>query len=121
MTAFHRKHTFCGICTHFKSFVRSTHKFGILYTLVYRFFTLCSDWTKFLREPVTFRKIFRRNGYPTSFIGKCFKKFLGRLHVIKPTLAAVEKKPLRLVFPYLETISLQVRTKIINAVKGTLN
>ena len=51
----------------------------------------------------------------------CFKKFLDRLHLIKPTLARVEKKPLHLVLPYLGPISLQVRTKIRNAMKNTLN
>ena len=37
------------------------------------------------------------NGYPTSFLDKCFKKFLDRLHIIKFTLATVEIKPLRLI------------------------
>ena len=37
-----------------------------------------------------------------------------------PTFATVEKKPLRLVLPYLGPILLQVRTKIRNATKGTL-
>ena len=41
--------------------------------------------------------------------------------MIKPTLATVEEKPLYLVLPYLGPISLQVRTKIINATKWALN
>ena len=93
----------------------------MLYTLFYRCFTLCSDWSKFHRELVTLKEIFQRNGYPKSFIDKCFKKFLDRLHIIKPTSATVEKKALRLVLPYLGPISLQVRTKIRNAMKNTLN
>ena len=53
------------------------------------------------------------SGYLKSFIDKCFKKFLDKwLHLIKPTLARVEKKPLHLVLPYYGPISLQVRTKI---------
>ena len=70
---------------------------------------------------MTLKEIFQRNGYPKSFIDKCFKKFLDRLHIIKPTSATVEKKVLRLVLPYLGPISLQVRTKIRNAMKNTLN
>ena len=57
------------------------------------------------------KEIFQRNGYPKSFIDKCFKKFLDRLHIVRPTSATVEKKALRLVLPYLGPISLQVRTK----------
>ena len=45
---------------------------------------------------------------------KSLKRFLDRLHMTKPTLAIVEKKPLRLVLPYLGPISL-------NAMKNTLN
>ena len=49
------------------------------------------------------------------------RSFLGRLHIIKPTLATVEKKSLYLVLPYLGPISLQVKTKKRNAMKNTLN
>ena len=52
---------------------------------------------------------------------KCFEKFLDRLHIIKPISATMEKKALRLILPYLKPISLQVRTKIRNAMKSTLN
>ena len=92
----------------------------MLYILVRRCFTLCSGWSKFHRELVTLKEIFQRNGYPKSFKDKCFKKFLDRLHIIKPASATVEKKALRSVLPYLGPISLQFRT-IINAMKNTLN
>ena len=70
---------------------------------------------------MTLKDIFQRNCYPKSFIDKCFKKFLDRLHIIKSTLATVEKNPLRLVLPYLGPLSLQIRVKVINATKNTLN
>ena len=57
---------------------------------------------------MTLKEIFQRNGYPKSFKDKCFKKFLDRLHIIKPTSATMEKKTLHLVLPYLGSISLQV-------------
>ena len=40
LTTVYRKPTFSGVYTHFESFVSSTHKFGMFYTLVYRCFTL---------------------------------------------------------------------------------
>ena len=110
-----------GVYTHFESFLLSTHKFDVHYTLVYRCFLLCSDQTKFHRELVTLQEIFHGNGYPQSLIDKYFKKILDRLNIIKPNLETVKKKPLRLVLPYLEPISLQVKTKISNAMKTTLN
>ena len=61
------------------------------------------------------------NGYPGSFIDRCFKSVLSRIHVLKEKVPAVEKKPLRLVVPYLGTISLQTRTKLQKYIKGVLN
>ena len=93
----------------------------MLYTLVYRYFNLSSDCTKFHRELLTLKEMFQRNGYPKSFIDKCFKKFLDWLDITKPALETVEKKPLRLGFTYLGPISSQVRTKIRNTVNSILN
>ena len=76
VTNIYRKPTFSGVYTHFERFLPSTHKFGMLYTLVYRCFTFCSDWTKLHRELVTLKEIFQRIGYPKSFIDKCFKEVL---------------------------------------------
>ena len=76
VTTIYRQPTFSGAYTHFESFLPSTHKFSMLYTLVYRCFTLCSDWTKFHRDLVTLKEIFLTNGHPKSFIDKCFKCFL---------------------------------------------
>ena len=92
----------------------------MLYTLVYRCFTLCSDKTNFHRELVTLKEVFQRNGYLASFIDECFKKFLDGLHIIKPTLQRIEKKSLSLVLLYFGPISLQVRTKVRSAMKSKM-
>ena len=39
-TAVYRKPTFSGVYTHFESFLLSSNRFGMIYTLVYRCFTL---------------------------------------------------------------------------------
>ena len=91
VTTVYRKPTFSGVYTHFR-FLPSTQKFDMLYTLVHIWFTLCSDCMEFHRELATLNGIFQRNGYPKSFIAKCFKKFLDRLHIIKTTSSTVEKK-----------------------------
>ena len=61
----YQKPIFSGLDTHFESFLPSTHKFGILYILLYRCFVLCTDWTKCHRELETLTEIFQRNYYPT--------------------------------------------------------
>ena len=93
----------------------------MVYTLVHRCFRICSDWTKFHAELTFLKKIFRKNGYPESFIDKCFKKFLDNIHLVKEKVPTVERKRLLLVLPYLGVISLQTRTKLQQALKAVLN
>ena len=121
ITSIYRKPTFSGVCTHFDSFVPDTYKIGMIYTLVNRCFRICSSWSMFHQQLILLREIFQKNGYPENFIYRCFKLFLNRIHILKEKVLTVEKKPLRLVLPYLGTISLQTRTKFQKSIKGVLN
>ena len=47
--------------------------------------------------------------------------FLSRTHILNEKVPSVEKKLQLLVLPYLETISLQARTKLQKPKKGVLN
>ena len=84
------KPTFSGVYTHFDSFLPSTYKSGTVYTLAYRCLSICSSWTKLHNELVCLKEIFLKNGYPEDFINKCFKKFMGNIHVVKETILTVE-------------------------------
>ena len=75
-TSVYRKPTFSGIYTHFDSFLPSSNKIGLLHTLLYRCFRICSDWTKFHLELVKLTDVFKNSGYPENFINNCFKVFL---------------------------------------------
>ena len=50
VTTVYRKPTFSGAYTHFESFLPTIIKFGMVYTLDYCCFKICSDWTKFHEE-----------------------------------------------------------------------
>ena len=93
----------------------------MVYTLVYRCFKICSDWTKFHEELSFLKQVFLKNGYPLSFIDNCFKTFVDKLFIKRPQLATVEKKTLFLSLSYLGEISLQTRTKLTKSFKGLLN
>ena len=69
VTSIYRKPTFSGVYTRFERFLPSTHKFGMLYSLAYKCFTLCSDWTKFQRELLTLKEIFQRNQKNVAEVG----------------------------------------------------
>ena len=65
---------------------------GMIYTLVYRCFKICSDWTKFYEELTFLKQISLENGYPESFINNGFKTFLDKLFIKTPEISMVEKK-----------------------------
>ena len=59
------------------------------------------------QQLILLRGIFKKNGYPENFIGRYFKLFLNRIHILKEKVPTFEKKLLRLVLPYLGIISLK--------------
>ena len=75
----------------------------MVYTLAYRCFKICSDWTKFHEEL------------------RFLKTFVDKLFIKRPQLTTVEKKTLFLSLPHLGEISLQTRTKLRKSLKGLLN
>ena len=105
----------------FNSFLPSSDKIGLLHTLLYRCFRICSDWTKFHLELVKLTDVFKNNGYPENFINNCFKVFLDNKYRIQEKVITVPKKTLFLVLPYLGPLSLQTRTKLRKSLKDILN
>ena len=92
VTTVYRKPTFSGVNTHFECFLATVYKFGMVYTLAYCCFKICSDWTKFHEELSFLKQVFLKNGYPLSFIDNCFKTFVDKLFIKRPQLITVEKK-----------------------------
>ena len=46
----YRKPTFSGVYSNFEGCLHSFYKFGMVFTLVYRRFYICSNWTQFHSE-----------------------------------------------------------------------
>ena len=110
-TSVYRKPPFSGICTHFDGFLPFSNKIGLLHTLLYRYFRIWSDWTKFHLELVKLIYFFKNNGYPENFSNNCFKVFLDNKYRIQEKVITVPKETLFLVLPYLGPLSLQTRIK----------
>ena len=53
-----------------KVFLPSVYKFDMVYVLVYRCFSICSNWAEFHTELTFLRGIFCKNSYPENFIDK---------------------------------------------------
>ena len=105
----------------FDSFLPSSYKIGLLHTLLYRCFLICSDWAKFHLELVKLIDIFKSNGYPENFINNCFKGFLDNKYRIQEKVKTAPTKNEFLVLPYLEPLSLKTRTKLRKSPKGIFN
>ena len=58
ITSVYRKPTFTGVYTHYQSFISSVYKFGLLSTLLFRYFSICSSYALFHLEVIEFKKIF---------------------------------------------------------------
>ena len=120
-TIVYRKPTFSGVYTHFDSFLSTTCKFSMIHTLVFRCFSICSNWTNIDNKSVFLKDIFFKNGYPISFIDKCFTIFLGWLYLKPPQVLTAEKKTQTLVLAFLGKLSLQTRTKLHKVSKKNTN
>ena len=100
-TSVYRKPTFTGVYTHFHSFLPSAYKFGLLSTLLFRYFSLCLSFKLFHLEVLEFKRIFQRNGYPLSIINGAIFKFLNKIFVSKVLIHTVPKREYVITLPYL--------------------
>ena len=119
-TNVYRKKTFSGVYTNFKSFVPETYKIGLIKSLLFRCFSLCSDFIKFHHEIDKLKSILHKNSYPRDLVDKCIKEFLDKILAPKPVVSTVPKKNLVIVLPYLGKLSLQIRTRINRIMKNKL-
>ena len=120
VTSIYRKPTFTGLYTHFESFLPSVYKFGLLYTLLFRYFSLCSNYKLFHLEIVELKKIFLKNGYSSKFIDACTRRFLEKVFVLKELKDTVPRKELFLTLPYLGPLSNKIHKRIKNVFQKVL-
>ena len=77
-TSVYRKSTFSGAYTNYRSFIATEYKSSLITTLLYRSFTIVSDYHKLHEEIVKLKSVLRQNGYPTRFLDKVISKFLDK-------------------------------------------
>ena len=119
-TSVYRKPTFSGVYTNFASFMPKEYKLGLIYTLIFRIFTIVSDFSRFHVEVQKLRTILLKNGYPTCLIDSCVKSFLNKVYKVKEIVLTAERKEIFIVLPYLGNTSLQLRTRLEKAFRKYL-
>ena len=120
VTSVYRKATFTGVYTHYQSFLPSVYKIGLLSTLLFRYFSICSNFVLFHLEVLEFKKIFLKNGYPSSTIDYCIRKFLDKIFIKKVVKQTVPKKEFFIVLPYLGTLSDKIKKQMNNIFQQTV-
>ena len=58
VTTVYRKPNLRSVYTYFDSFLSMAYKFGMVNSLAYRCFKICSDWTKFHEELWFLKRVF---------------------------------------------------------------
>ena len=92
VTDVYRKPTFSGIFTNYHSFVFKRYKTGLVYTLFYRCFRICSSWEKVVSEIERLKTILSKNKYPKHILDRCCRIFLDKVHMSKDIVYTVPKK-----------------------------
>ena len=108
----YRKPTFTGVYTHFHSFLPSMYKFGLLSTILFRYFSVCSSFQLFHLEVLEFKKIFLKNGYPLKIIDACIHKFLKKIFMDKVLKDTVPQRDYFITLPYLGPLSNKIQKRI---------
>ena len=116
-TSVYRKPTFTGIYTHFTSFLPSVYKMGLLSTILFRYYSLCSSYTSFHKEILNFKMIFLKNGYAANYIDTCIKRFLNKIFIKKTLVDTEPTKEYMIVLPYLGPLSDKIQKRIRNIFK----
>ena len=83
-----------------------------LKSLLFPYFSLCSDCVKFHSEINILKNILYKNSHPRDFVDKCIKGFLDILLTPKIVAITIHKKYLMILLPYLGKLSLQICTRI---------
>ena len=109
----YRKPTFSGVYTNYNSFLPEIYKRGLVHTLLFRMFTICSNWQLIHSEIEHLRSVMRRNAYPDCLLDNVIKRFLTRLFVVKNDSQVVkETKTFQIFLPYLGPLTARTEHSI---------
>ena len=106
------KPTFSGVFINFESFILEMRKCGLIETLLYRSFRLCSSYEHFHRKIEMLKSLFKHNNYPQNFVNQSLKKFLNKLFITKDINAMVPKRELTFILTYLGKLSIDFKTRL---------
>ena len=114
-TSLYKKPTFSGLYLNFKSFVPLEFKQGLILCLLFRIYSICSNWVLIHEEIKNLKCVLLKNKYPIRFINFCIKSFLDKLILnrAKSSATTVPKKEFSICLPFLGKETLIVKKKLL--------
>ena len=120
-TTVYHKPTFSGVYSNFNSFIADEYKHGLIFTLLFRIFSIVSDFSKFHEEVNYLKNVLKKNSFPSALVDKCIKIFLNKQFSQKILEYTVPKKELFIVLPYLGMSSLCLRTRLQKSINSNIS
>ena len=88
--------------------------------MLFRTFSIVSDFSRFHTEILHLKEILRKNAFPIKLVDNCIKNFLNKIFLNTHVILTVKKKELFIVLPYLGNLSLALRTRLQNSINKNL-
>ena len=120
ITVYH-KPTFRALYSNFNSFIAHKYKHGLILTLLFRTFSIVSDFYKFHEEVNYLKNVLKKNPFPSILVDKCIKVFLNKQFSRKILEHTVPEKELCIVLPYLGMSSLCLRTRLQKSINNNIS
>ena len=121
ITSVYRKPTFSGVYTNFESFLPDMYKTGLIRTLLFRLYTICSNWGLIHSEIQHLKNIMKCNAYPDKFIDYIIKCFLNQLYMQRNTsIPSSSYKKFQIFLPFLGSVSSKTERLISKAFRQYL-
>jgi hypothetical protein len=100
----------------FWKFLPTAYKKGFIFSLLFRYFNICSSYQIFHAELEKFKKLLLQNGYTKFFIDRCVKTFLDKMISLplKVQTPTVSKLLIPIVLPYTGNHAIQIRQNYTN-------
>ena len=92
----------------------------MIFTLLCRCYSLCSDYTLFHLEAEKLREILKKNSNSSVIIELSIKTFLNRLYVPKQVYSTAPKKELLIILSFLGTMSSNLKQKLQTSIQNSL-
>ena len=84
-TSVYHKPTFSGVYSNFNSFVYDQYNIGLIFTLLFRTFSIVSDFSRFHTEVSDLKDILIKNAFPIKLVDNCIKTFSTKNFCILPS------------------------------------